>query len=163
MVLGLGDRIGAAATGRRLLGLGLLVDEIDRKIKSNDLKEQLYRRKGWLWGGMPDWTKPDAIVVEARRDIGQAGVVRAFLAFDLFMDEIAADLARCVAFSKQEMPTIEDRDREPDRAVRFYRRTGGTPAAVQFLCPVYRYFRLARDRKNDVQPQAGFRLEAQGE
>jgi hypothetical protein len=128
-----------------MLGLGLLADEIDRKRPPSELKKQLYRRKGWLWGGMPDWSNPHAIVVEARRDIGQAGVVRAFSAFDLFMDEIAADLARWIAFSKQEPSSTEDENDEPDRAARFYRSIGGTPAAVGFLWPVYRYFRFARD------------------
>ncbi len=128
-----------------MLGLGLLADEIDRETPPSELKAKLYRRKGWLWGGMPDWSNPSGIVVQARRDIGQAGVVRAFSAFDLFMDEIAADLTRWTNFSKQKPTSTEYEDDEPDRAARFYIRIGGTPAAVRFLWPVYRYFRLARD------------------
>src|SRR5689334_11458875 len=76
----------------QMIGLGLLADEIDSGSQPAELKERLYRRKGWLWGGMPDWTNPRSIITAARRDIGQAGVVRAFSAFDLFMDEIASDL-----------------------------------------------------------------------
>lgn len=129
----------------QMIGLGLLADEIDQKTSPEALKEKLYRRKGWLWGGMPDWSNPDTIVSDARRDIGQAGVVRAFSAFDLFMDEIAADLARWTAFSKKAPASAPDADDEADRAARFYLSIGGTPAAVRFLWPVYRYFRFTRD------------------
>jgi hypothetical protein len=129
----------------QMIGLGLLADEIDQKAPAEELKEKLYRRKGWLWGGMPDWPNPDTIVLNARRDIGQAGVVRAFSAFDLFMDEIAADLARWTAFSKQDPAPASDADEEADRVARFYRSIGGTSAAVRFLWPIYLYFRFARD------------------
>ena len=128
-----------------MIGLSLLADEIDRKCPPGELKKRLYRRKGWLWGGMPDWSNPQDIIVEARRDIGQAGVVRAFSTFDLFMDEIAADLTRWIAFSKQTLSETVDTSEEPDRAARFYRSIEGTPAKIRFLWAVYRYFRLARD------------------
>jgi hypothetical protein len=129
----------------QMLGLGLLADEIDVNRQPAELKERLYRRSDWLWGGMPDWSDPQAIVIDARRDIGQAGVVRAFSAFDLFMDEIAADLIRWLAFTNQEQLLANEKSQEPDRAARFYHRIGGTPKSVEFLWPVYRYFRFARD------------------
>ena len=129
----------------QMIGLGLLADEIDQKTSSKELKNRLYRRKGWLWGGMPDWSNPDIIVVNARRDIGQAGLARAFSAFDLFMDEIAADLARWTAFSKKPYVSALVADDDDDRAARFYASIGGTPSNIKFLWPVYRYFRFTRD------------------
>lgn len=35
---------------------------------------------------MPDWTNPRVEIEAALRDNGQAGVMRAFSAFDLFLD-----------------------------------------------------------------------------
>ena len=129
----------------QMIGLGLLADEIDRDCTTSELSEKLYRREGWLWGGMPDWSNPKKVVVAARRDIGQAGVVRAFSAFDLFMDETAADLTRWSAFSGDSQWVCRADAGEPDRAARFYQTISGTPAAVEFLWPVYRYFRFVRD------------------
>jgi hypothetical protein len=43
-------------------------------------------------GALPDWNVPHAEVGLALRDLGQGGVIRAFSAFDLFLNELEAEL-----------------------------------------------------------------------
>jgi hypothetical protein len=75
-----------------VIGLGLTAESVQRG-RSAESINQLLRDQGWLWGGMPDWTAPGELIDEARRDIGRTGVIRAFSAFDFFLDGIDADLA----------------------------------------------------------------------
>jgi hypothetical protein len=134
----------------QVIGVGLLTNAIEDGRTVGEIRIE-FDRQGGLWGGMPDWSEPSALINEARLDIGRAGVVAAFSAFDLFLDETAADLERWRAFRKKESPIelsspISTGSAEgPDRVERYYHDLGETIAAVNYLWPVYRYFRLARD------------------
>ncbi len=106
------------------IGLGLLADEIDAGTPAEVIKARLYARPGWLWGGMPDWINPTAELDAALRDIGQAGTAKAFSAFDLFMDEIEAELTSWRDFSGVAISVDADfiGALQEDKADRFYRR-----------------------------------------
>lgn len=139
------------------IGLGLLADEIDAGTGAEEIKRRLYARPGWLWGGMPDWNKPDEELEAALRDIGQGGVARAYSAFDLFLDEIRAELTSWLDFSRNSAihaPALDatalsdtdaDKNADPDRVVRFYEGLGAKSARISHLWCVYRYFRIARN------------------
>ncbi len=139
-----------------VIGLGLASEAVQENRPQESIRQLLYDRD-WLWGGMPDWNEPDALIDEARRDIGQTGVVRAFSAFDFFLDSIEADLAswahRLLSTdqrglpkrAKESPPPIEDETESADRLVGFYDRLGVGRDGIEFIWPVYRYFRLARD------------------
>jgi hypothetical protein len=75
----------------QVIGLRLLADSIEQGHPFQKIRDTLATHNEYI-GGMPDWTDPTGLVRSARLDIGRAGVVRAFSAFDLFLDEIAAAL-----------------------------------------------------------------------
>jgi hypothetical protein len=83
------------------------------------------------------------------RDVGQGGVIRAFSAFDLFLDELEAELTSWRDFSgtKQAGADVADAklasgdDDDVDRVERFYQRLGGSRSRVSDVWAVYRYFR----------------------
>ncbi|MHA0328672.1 hypothetical protein [Sphingomonas melonis] len=110
------------------IGLGLLADEVDAGTPAETIRDRLYARPDWLWGGMPDWTNPRVEIDAALRDIGQAGVVRAFSAFDLFLDELMAELTSWRDFSgatpldAADMPSNDDEPGDTDRVERIYTR-----------------------------------------
>ena len=133
------------------IGLGLLADEIDAGTPADTIKERLYARPGWLWGGMPDWTEPRDEVGFALRDIGQAGVVRAFSAFDLFLEDILAEVTSWSDFSGEIVleptdaaATVSDAA-ESDRVEKVYTRLGASRVRLSDIWAVYVYFRRARN------------------
>jgi hypothetical protein len=135
-----------------VIGLGLTAEAVDQGRSASSINDILYDR-GWLWGGMPDWAAPGELIDEARQDIGRTGVTRAFSAFDFFLDGIEADLASWAHRLTHQtdesavgpVARPDDESDEADRLVGFYRRLGAPRSNIQFLWPVYRYFRLARD------------------
>jgi hypothetical protein len=133
------------------IGLGLLADEVDAGTSPDDIKDRLYSRSGWLWGGMPDWTAPSDEIGFAQRDVGQAGVVRAFSAFDLFLDEILGELTSWSDFSGKitleldENVSSRNDAHDTDRLDRLLMRLGETRVRVSDIWPVYVYFRRARN------------------
>lgn len=133
------------------IGLGLLADEVDAGTSAETIKDRLYARPDWLWGGMPDWTSPHVEINSALRDIGQAGVVRAFSAFDLFLDELMAELISWRDFSgatpydAASTQTNSDEPGEADRIERIYARLGASRARISDVWAVYVYFRRARN------------------
>jgi hypothetical protein len=96
---------------------------------------------------MPDWSNPTAEVEVALREIGQGGAVRAFSAFDLFLQETEAELTSWRDFTGESVAINPDSSSSPesDKLDRFYARLGATHARVSHLWPIYRYFRVARD------------------
>lgn len=102
-------------------------------------------------GGMPDWTNPRIEIDGALRDIGQAGVVRAFSAFDLFLDEVMAELTSWRDFSgatpldAPDTPSNDDEPGDTDRVQRIYTRLGPSRARISDVWAVYIYFRRARN------------------
>ncbi len=135
----------------QVIGIGLLADEIDAGTPEEAIKQKLYARPGWLWGGMPDWTQPKCEVEAALRDIGQGGIIRAFSAFDLFLDETRGELDSWHYFlSENGMPgptsdAADTVDSATDKVENFYQRHGATRVRISHLWAVYRYFRLARN------------------
>lgn len=133
------------------IGLGLLADEIEAGTDPDAIKNRLYARPGWLWGGMPDWADPRADVDAALREIGQGGVLRAFSAFDLFLDELQAELTSWQDFNGStsietlESGVAQDGDGEADKVERFYQRLGAPRTNISDVWAVYRYFRRARN------------------
>jgi hypothetical protein len=135
-----------------VIGLGLTAEAIEQGRSASSINDLLYDR-GWLWGGMPDWRDPGELIDEARQDIGRTGVTRAFSAFDFFLDGIEADLASWAHRSSHRIDdgavtlaaNSDDESDEADRLVGFYRRLNAPRSNIEFLWPVYRYFRLARD------------------
>ncbi len=133
------------------IGLGLLADEIDAGTPEKAIKHKLYERPGWLWGGMPSWLHPKDEVEAALRDIGQNGTIRAFSAFDLFLDDIQAELTSWRDFSGELKMRAEvsdattNVDSDADKVDRFYQRLGATRKRISHLYAVYRYFRNARN------------------
>ncbi|MCC7542197.1 MAG: hypothetical protein IT379_38620 [Deltaproteobacteria bacterium] len=73
------------------IGLCLVDDALGKGMPRDELKQLAYN-SGGLWGGMPDWTDPTGLVVEARADLGEAGILRTFSALDRFVDDLDADL-----------------------------------------------------------------------
>ena len=130
------------------IGLGLLADEIDAGITAVALKQRMYARQA-LWGGMPDWAGASDDVELALRDVGQGGVVRAFSAFDLFLDELVAELTSWSDFSGTAPPAgtneESDADKNLDRVEKIYHQLGTSRARVSDIWAVYRYFRRARN------------------
>ncbi|WP_375600354.1 hypothetical protein [Devosia sp. Naph2] len=131
------------------MGLSLLADEVESGRSADELYER-FSKRGWLWGGMPDWREPMQLIAGARREIGQAGVVRAFSAFDVFFSDLEADLERWRVFRGNKKPGDDaaDLDEEgfADPAKVLYRRVGGrTSGFDDFLLPLYQYFRRARN------------------
>lgn len=133
------------------IGLGLLADEVDAGTPAETIRDRLYARPDWLWGGMPDWTNPRFEIDAALRDIGQAGVVRAFSAFDLFLDELMAELTSWRDFSgatplyAADPPSNDDEPSDTDRVERIYARFGASRARISDAWAVYVYFRRARN------------------
>jgi hypothetical protein len=133
------------------IGLGLLADEVDAGTPAETIRDRLYARPDWLWGGMPDWTNPRVEIDAALRDIGQAGVVRAFSAFDLFLDELMAELTSWRDFSgttplyAADPPSNDDESSDTDRIERIYARLGASRARISDVWAVYVYFRRARN------------------
>lgn len=133
------------------IGLGLLADEVDAGTPPETIRDRLYARPDWLWGGMPDWTTPRVEIDAALRDIGQAGVVRAFSAFDLFLDELMAELTSWRDFSGAtplddvDTPLNDDEPGDTDRVERIYARLGASRARISDVWAVYVYFRRARN------------------
>jgi hypothetical protein len=133
------------------IGLGLLADEIDAGTPPETRKDRLYARPGWLWGGMPDWAGARGDVDAALRDIGQGGVIRAFSAFDLFLDELEGELASWQDFSgisetnASASQASSNETVDADRVERIYERLGASRTRVSDIWAVYRYFRHARN------------------
>jgi hypothetical protein len=98
---------------------------------------------------MPDWTAARDDVELASRDVGQGGVVRAFSAFDLFLDELMAELTSWLDFSGAARPSDaddeNDADENLDRVEKMYHQLGASRVSVSDLWAVYRYFRVARN------------------
>ncbi|MES3043737.1 hypothetical protein [Sphingomonas faeni] len=131
------------------IGLGFLADELAAGVGTAAIKQRVDTR-GDLWGGMPDWNNVAEDVAFAVRDLGQAGVARAFSAFDLFMEQIAGELASWRDFSgagpidKSDVGDPDDNAIE-DKVDRFYSRLGASRTRISDIWAVYRYFRFARD------------------
>ncbi|MBB4395069.1 hypothetical protein [Bradyrhizobium sp. ERR14] len=134
----------------QVIGLRLLADKIEEQRPLQEIKDTLTSHNEFI-GAMPDWTDPIGLVRSARFDIGRAGIVSAFSAFDLFLDEISAAVNRWRAF--RELPSIADRTADKksqdsgdaDRLDKMYRWLGAKLHTVSSMWPVYRYFRLSRD------------------
>ena len=141
----------------QVIGLGMLKDAIDKGETRDGIKEILYAQND-LWGGMPDWGRPQELIDEGRLDIGRAGVVRGFSAFDLFLDNLSAELESYGRFRgakpkpKGRLPARQGGDGTDDGAAaaeagltRYYERIGADLDGVKFLLPLYVYFRVARN------------------
>jgi len=132
------------------MGLSLLADEAGSGKAPQAIYEHLNLR-GWLWGGMPDWTDPMLSIENARMESSQGGIVRAFSAFDVFSTDLIADLCRWRQSRAQGALPVEvegDADEEGyrDEAKALYRIFGGSSGEMAtFLRPFYRYFRTARN------------------
>ena len=134
------------------LALGLLENEIAAGASPGELVGRAMRRPGWIWGGPPNWTQSSTIIADTRRDAAQSAVARAFSAFDLFVDELMAEIARWE--SRSGFPVVAPRggkreqigsEGEADKVDKLYERLGAPKDRVKDIWPVYRYFRLARD------------------
>jgi hypothetical protein len=149
----------------------VLEDDIIKERRSIvDVKDACYGL-GTLWGGMPDWSN-SANAVEAfqlaKHDLGAAGVVRAFSAFDVFMETLDGELNAWQSFSQPKRKSrrtpssrqgeskgdctnscdgVDDaEDTDPKaRVLRFFERRQWEIADVEFLVPIYTYFRLLRN------------------
>lgn len=130
------------------IALGLLADEIDTGVTAAALKKRMYAR-GRLWGGMPDWSGAKDDVELALRDVGQGAVVRAFSAFDLFLDELIAELTSWADFSGREPLAAANgdsaNDKNVDRVEKVYAQLGANRSRVSDVWAVYIYFRRARN------------------
>ena len=132
------------------IGIGLVADEVEGNVEPAALAARLNARTGWLWGGVPDWTDPKRLLEDSRRDLGQAGVARAYSAFDRFVDEMMAEIGRWERFSKNAVlvPEIDrlvpDED-SGDKVAHLYAKLGAERQVSSHTWAVYRYFRLARD------------------
>lgn len=131
------------------IGLGLLADELEVGVSVAAIKQRVDARAD-LWGGMPDWNNVGDDLALAVRDLGQAGVSRAFSAFDLFLEQIDAELTSWRDFSGTGQgdgseAESSDGDRVEDKVDRFYARLGASRTRISDVWAVYRYFRFARD------------------
>jgi hypothetical protein len=135
----------------QVIGLRLLADTIEQGQPFQNIRDTLASHNEFI-GAMPDWTDPAGLVRSARFDIGRAGVVRAFSAFDLFLDEISAAVDRWRAF--RQLPSITGRTADKkrsadggdeDRLDKMCRWLGAKLHTISFMWPVYKYFRLSRD------------------
>jgi hypothetical protein len=121
-----------------------------------------------LWGGMPDWNN-DANAIEAvhlaAHDLGAAGVIKAFSAFDVFMETLDGEINTWKSRSMSKVKprrTSEARtsdakgggcpqddaadEAEPNtKVLRFFERQGWDTGDVGYLLPIYTYFRLLRN------------------
>ena len=153
----------------QVIGLGMLKDAIDKGETRDGIKEILYAQND-LWGGMPDWGRPQELIDEGRLDIGRAGVVRGFSAFDLFLDNLSAELESYGRFRgakpkpKGRLPARQGGDGTDDGAAaaeagltRYYERIGADLDGVKFLLPLYVYFRsqLHRAPRRDRERRGG--------
>lgn len=133
----------------QVIGLGFLADEIDAGTPAAAIAQRATARQG-LWGGMPDWNGARDDVEFAVRDVGQAGVARAFGALDLFMEQLQGELTSWRHFIGEADPTKieeenEDEDNVEDKVNNFYERLEANRSRVEHIWPVYRYFRFARN------------------
>lgn len=125
-----------------------------------DLKEASFLNKR-LWGGMPAWGNA-ARALEglslAQHDAASAAIVRAFSAFDLFLETTDGELQCWQQFqsgsgSQSKSANVGDTDLElvddsqdvKGRALRFYERKQWSTKSIAFLTPVYTYFRQLRN------------------
>lgn len=134
----------------QIIGLRLLADSIEDGRPFRQIEDSLSRNNEFI-GSMPDWTNPMDLVRSARLDLGRAGVVRAFSAFDLFLDEITAAVNRWRDF-RELVPASHGSSKrkaadagDMDRVEKIYHALGAKRQDIEFLWPVYKYFRLARD------------------
>src|SRR4051812_23860374 len=74
------------------LGLILFQRAIDEGRTHAEIQEVAYANGG-LWGGLPVWRNPRHLIADARQEVGNSGIVRAFSAFDVFLDKLVAGLS----------------------------------------------------------------------
>jgi hypothetical protein len=123
----------------QIIGLRLLADAIEDGRPFRQIKDSLSKNNEFI-GSMPDWTNPMDLVRSARLDIGRAG-----------MDEITAAVNRWRDF-RELVPTSHKSSKrkaadtgDVDRLEKVYHALGAKLQDIEFLRPVYKYFRLARD------------------
>ncbi|WP_322418906.1 hypothetical protein [Mesorhizobium huakuii] len=134
------------------IGLGILADAVESGRSEKDIKAALYKRPGWLWGGMPDWRTPLSVIEDVRGDLGRSGLVRVFSAYDVFASDLTADVDRWRSFTNttvlsDDVPELEsdyDEEGHVDRAARLFRYLSGNAAGLHEW-PLYQYFRIARN------------------
>lgn len=140
-----------------VIGLGVLADSLASKAHNfNSIKDLCYSR-GDLWGGMPDWTDPQGVIEDAKNDLGAAGVLRAFSAFDVFLEQLGGEIQAYTERNKrtrQPAPgtaskvqaEAEEDDEDPKiRLTRFYSRYGWDQQGILDFVPLYTYFRQMRN------------------
>lgn len=151
------------------VALIVLEDDIAKANRSiGDIKEACYAL-GNLWGGMPDWSSATNAIEAirlAKHDLGAAGVVRAFSAFDVFMETLDGELNAWNSFSQSKakarrtsnaskgeakggrtcLPIDATEETDPKAQVlRFFERQGWSVTGAEYLIPIYTYFRLLRN------------------
>jgi hypothetical protein len=140
-----------------VIGLGVLADSLASKAHNFDSIKDLCYSRGDLWGGMPDWTDPQATIEEAKNDLGAAGVLRAFSAFDVFLEQLGGEIQVYTERNKRTRPStpgttseaqvaVEADDEDPKiKLSRFYSRYRWDQQAILDVLPLYTYFRLMRN------------------
>lgn len=140
-----------------VIGLDVLAESLASKAHNfNSIKDLCYSR-GELWGGMPDWTDPQATIEEAKNDLGSAGVLRAFSAFDVFLEQLGGEIQvyternkrtrlPALGTTSQAQAAVEENEEDPKiKLSRFYSRYGWDQKAILDVLPLYTYFRLMRN------------------
>lgn len=149
----------------------VLRDRIRQGTSEQQLRILAYA-DGGLWGGMPSWKEPLALVDEAVFDLGRSGVMRAFSILDRFLGGVEAEIERWNAVrpghevdtrAAMVPQTIEDAEvddgdeEQEDRAFKVLRRMKWSEGQLVRIAPLLRYFRLTRNcvaHKSDRAGQA---------
>ena len=150
------------------VSLIILKDDIVKSRRSiAAIKGECYELKT-LWGGMPDWSSETAAIDAiglAQHDLGASGVVKAFSAFDVFLETLEGELNSWKSFSRSKgceeatsatkvnpegdgdcPPADATEETEPNaRLLRFFERHGWGVGDVEYLLPIYTYFQLLRN------------------
>ena len=142
------------------VSLALLEHELaSNGAKANAQVKSIAYKVGGIWGGMPDWSNLGDAIGQSRHDLGTSGVIKAFSAFDVFMETLESELhawnhAPSNPTKKAKKPpeptSREDAAEEEEecpkvKVIRFYERHDWDIESVTYAIPIYTYYRLLRN------------------
>lgn len=138
-----------------VIGLEVLASSLSSKVHDYDSIKDLCYSRGDLWGGMPDWSDSIQTIADAKNDLGAAGVLRAFSAFDVFLEQLSGEMqvgaaashsSRSTNSKEKLLPDDEEDENDPKiRLTRFYSRFKWAQDGIESVFPLYTYFRLMRN------------------
>ncbi len=115
-----------------------------------DIKKKFQDNSERPWGDMPDWKNTKDIIEQTLNDVGGNGVFRVFSAFDLFLDELQAELDSYSDYLKADDASIEvleglNTKAETDRLFKFLEKKRWTLRNEKSIKPVYTYYLISRN------------------